>query len=191
MERLPTFKRQRATVSDALAHAGISLDTDWRHQDPVALSKIAIIARSQNNQLRSYKGNWATLKIMKTTIKNKRNYRTRIGCSTHQKPVDANEIKINNVNPENQQVEIELNNSGSENQEASGSGAAVGAHHQLQESSNEFENAESLFSNSDEENLDMEGSSSGEEGEENTNNQARTKRKAMESGGGKGKQARV
>jgi len=36
-------------------------------------------ARSKNNQLQLYKGNWATLEIMKTLVKNKRSYKKRIG----------------------------------------------------------------------------------------------------------------
>ena len=34
-------------------------------------------------QLRLYKGNWATIKIMKTLLKNRRTYRNQIGVSEH------------------------------------------------------------------------------------------------------------
>ena len=36
-------------------------------------------ASSRNKQLQCYKGNWATLEIMKTMLKNWQNYQSRIG----------------------------------------------------------------------------------------------------------------
>lgn len=36
-------------------------------------------ARSRNKQLQRYAGDWATLEIMKTLLKNKRNYKKRAG----------------------------------------------------------------------------------------------------------------
>ncbi|KAF8805282.1 hypothetical protein BYT27DRAFT_7213219 [Phlegmacium glaucopus] len=193
----------QATVSDVVAYAGIQLDIDWRHQDPISLSKIASVARSRNSQLCCYKGNWATLEIMKTIIKNKRNYCTKIGCSICPKPANADKIEIkNNINsetPEQAEIEIDDNlnsknqfqeqakieiddNLNSKNQfqqaeienQASGSGAGT-------------QDIESLFSNSDEEISGTEGSSSGKERE---GSKAGTKQKATESGG-KGKRARV
>src|SRR6266568_2723173 len=38
-------------------------------------------ARSKSNQLQLYHGNWATLEIMKTFIKNKRSYQKRLGSA--------------------------------------------------------------------------------------------------------------
>jgi hypothetical protein len=40
-------------------------------------------ASSRNMQLRLYKGNWATIEIMKTLLKNRRTYRNRIGVDEH------------------------------------------------------------------------------------------------------------
>lgn len=83
-----------------MAHAGIRIDIDWRKQDPLALGKVASVvclfsnmlidycslpitqAKSRNPQLRCYEQNWATLEIMRTILKNKRNYRKKIGRST-------------------------------------------------------------------------------------------------------------
>src|SRR6266508_1062379 len=38
-------------------------------------------AKTKNEQLQHYKGNWATFEIMKTLIKNRRLYRKRIGSA--------------------------------------------------------------------------------------------------------------
>jgi len=44
-------------------------------QFPFSLSLNIIKAKSKNDQLQLYQGNWATLEIMKTLLKNKRSYR--------------------------------------------------------------------------------------------------------------------
>jgi hypothetical protein len=79
-----------------MAHSGISNNTDWRRQDAVIVGKVAqlvsfhsilvnhtllqsVQARSRSKQLQSYSGNWATIEIMKTLLKNRRSYRKRLG----------------------------------------------------------------------------------------------------------------
>ena len=80
-------------------HAGLPTDVNWCNQDPVAIGKIAQVvslklfhfinysllhiakAISRNKHLKCYKGNWATIKIMKTLLKNQRSYQTHIRLS--------------------------------------------------------------------------------------------------------------
>ena len=80
-----------------MRHAGLPTDVDWCNQDPVAIGKIAQVVSSKsfhfinysllhiakvisrNKHLKCYKENWATIKIMKTLLKNWRFYQTHIG----------------------------------------------------------------------------------------------------------------
>jgi hypothetical protein len=82
-----------------MTHARLPIDVDWRHQDVIAIGKVAQVVSSQfvhpsfvnypllhitkassrNNQLQRYQGNWGTIEIMKTLLKNRRSYRHRIG----------------------------------------------------------------------------------------------------------------
>ncbi len=82
-----------------MARSGMPNDIDWRKQDPSILGKVATLvrsfsdllfdyhyqliqARSRNEHLQNYEHNWAALEIMRTILKNKRNYRKKIGRST-------------------------------------------------------------------------------------------------------------
>ena len=80
-------------------HAGLPTNVDWCNQDPVAIGKIAQVvssksfhfinysllhiakAISRNKHLKCYKGNWETIEIMKTLLKNQCSYQTHIGLS--------------------------------------------------------------------------------------------------------------
>jgi hypothetical protein len=122
-------------------------------------------ARSRNNQLQLYDKNWATYEIMKTIIKNKRNYRTKIGRPTTSDAQEWNLVARNDrVQPT-----------------ASTSALAV--------RDNEFEANNDIFSNSDDGNN---GDSDADEERAGSAGPvaAGTKRKATENGG-KGKQRKV
>lgn len=65
-------------------------------------------ASSRNKQLQRYKGNWATIEIMKTLLKNRRAYQSRIGSADQH--IDHNSNK--------DIVEEELEDGGKEEEEA-------------------------------------------------------------------------
>ena len=60
-------------------------------QFPFSLSLNIIKAKSKNDQLQLYQGNWATLEIMKTLLKNKRSYQKRLQMSNAEESERDNE----------------------------------------------------------------------------------------------------
>lgn len=164
----PLYMNCRATVSDVLLHAGIPLGVDWRRQDPLALGKVANVAKSRSNQLQLYEKNWAALEIMKTIIKNKRSYRTKIG-------------RINTFSTrESDSVDQETDNSGSQPTASTSTIRYDKANNVNEEDNGNFSNSDE-DEDSDVEDPEESASSAGPAG---------TKRKATESVG-KGKKRKV
>ncbi|KAF8804333.1 hypothetical protein BYT27DRAFT_7340269 [Phlegmacium glaucopus] len=87
------YSHCRSTVQDVVAHAGLPSGVDWRLQDVVAVGKVAQVAISRNKHLRRYKGNWATLEIMKLMLKNQRCYKQRITSSDQYNQDDGEELE--------------------------------------------------------------------------------------------------
>lgn len=56
-------------------------------------------AASRNEHFKRYQGNWAIIEIMKTALKNKRNYRKKVGrsiCAQPKVPVDEEDEELDN-----------------------------------------------------------------------------------------------
>ena len=81
-----------------MLHAGLPTGIDWHNQDALAVGKIAQVmsfillflsinhsllhivqASARSKQLKYYKGNWATVEIMKTLLRNRHSYQKHIG----------------------------------------------------------------------------------------------------------------
>jgi hypothetical protein len=121
-----------------MLHAGLPTGVDWRNQDAVAIGKIAQVvslnpfikysllyiakASSRNEQLRHYKGNWATIEIMKTLLKNRRSYRNRIGLPDVQDIKDISREK-SEEDPDWDDMYMKNNNEGNEDRNGSGNGS--------------------------------------------------------------------
>ena len=123
---------------------------------------------SRNKQLKLYENNWATLEIMKTIIKNKRSYRSKIGRPGSNKHDDNRELPDQTQSSRSRQAAHGA--SGSDDEASGGPG-------------------EEGYSNSDEGNREV--SDAEEDGSGISS--AGMKRKASRSGGsgGKGKQRKV
>ncbi|KAF8812168.1 hypothetical protein BYT27DRAFT_7335841 [Phlegmacium glaucopus] len=87
------YSHCRSTVRDVVAHAGLPSGVDWQLQDVVAVGKVTQVAISRNKHLRRYKGNWATLEIMKSMLKNRRCYKQRITSSDQYNQDDGEELE--------------------------------------------------------------------------------------------------
>ncbi|KAF8809840.1 hypothetical protein BYT27DRAFT_7254181 [Phlegmacium glaucopus] len=81
------YSHCQSTVQDVVAHAGLPLGINWQLQDVVAVGKVAQV------HLRHYKGNWATLKIMKLMLKNQCCYKQHIASSDQYNQDDGEELE--------------------------------------------------------------------------------------------------
>ena len=102
-----------------MRHAGLPTNVDWHNQDPVAIGKIAQVvslklfhfidysllhiakAIPRNKHSKCYKGNWATIKIMKTLLKNQHSYQTHIGL------LDIQESSLKDIRSEDKREDDE------------------------------------------------------------------------------------
>ena len=122
-----------------MRHAGLPTDINWRNQDPVAIGKIAQVvslklfhfinysllhivkAISRNKHLKCYKGNWATIKIMKTLLKNWHSYQTHIRLSDIQELSLKDIIRSEDKREDDEWEKMYMNDNGG-NKEENGSG---------------------------------------------------------------------
>lgn len=79
-------------------------------------------AASRNEQFKRYPGNWAIIEIMRTALKNKRNYRTKVGRSTSAqlKADDHEEDEEDEEDEENNDSEIAVQEGNNSNNEEDG-----------------------------------------------------------------------
>ena len=120
-----------------MMHAGLPTDVDWHNQDPVAIGKIAQVVSlklfyfinysllhiakviSRNKHLKCYKGNWATIKIMKTLLKNWCSYQTCIRLSNIQQS-SSKDIRSEDKREDDEWKEMYMDDNGG-NREENGS----------------------------------------------------------------------
>ena len=137
-----------------MRHAGLPTDVNWCNQDPVAIGKIAQVvslklfhfinysllhiakAISRNKHLKCYKGNWATIKIMKTLLKNWCSCQTHIGLSDIQE-LSLKDIRSEDKREDDEWEEMYMNNN-REKREENGSGVN-GDGEEEEEEEEEFE----------------------------------------------------
>ena len=121
-----------------MMHAGLPTDVDWHNQNPVAIEKIAQVvslksfhfinysllhiakAISRNKHLKCYKGNWVTIEIIKTLLKNQCSYQTHIRLSDiHQS--SSKDIRSEDKREDDEWEEMYMDDNGG-NREENGSG---------------------------------------------------------------------
>ena len=123
-------------------------------QLPFSLSLNIIKAKSKNDQLQLYQGNWATFKIMKTLLKNKRSYQKRLQMSNAEESERDNDNEGNGDEVEEADIDVDEDGNGGEGGDKEGNGGEGGEEGDEEGNSDEEGNEER---NSDEGGIGYEG----------------------------------